>query len=32
MPCLLVLERLDEGESHDKLELNDMLRDHGVAD
>ena len=28
-PCLLVLKRLAEGESHDKLQINDMLRDAG---
>jgi len=32
MPCLLVLRRLDEGQSHDKLVLNDILREHGVAE
>ena len=32
MPCLLVLRRLAEGESHDKLELNEILREHGVAE
>jgi 2,3,4,5-tetrahydropyridine-2-carboxylate N-succinyltransferase len=32
MPCLLVLRRLHEGETHDKLALNDVLRDHGVAE
>ncbi|MHB8342179.1 MAG: 2,3,4,5-tetrahydropyridine-2,6-dicarboxylate N-succinyltransferase [Mycobacteriales bacterium] len=31
MPCLLVLRRLAEGEVHDKLALNDVLREHGVA-
>ncbi len=31
MPCLLVLKRLAEGERHDKLALNDVLREHGVA-
>jgi 2,3,4,5-tetrahydropyridine-2-carboxylate N-succinyltransferase len=31
MPCLLVLRRLAEGERHDKLALNDVLREHGVA-
>jgi 2,3,4,5-tetrahydropyridine-2-carboxylate N-succinyltransferase len=31
MPCLLVLRRLAEGETHDKLALNDVLRAHGVA-
>ncbi len=32
MPCLLVLRRLAEGETHDKLALNDVLRDHGIAE
>jgi 2,3,4,5-tetrahydropyridine-2-carboxylate N-succinyltransferase len=31
MPCLLVLKRLAEGEQHDKLALNEVLREHGVA-
>jgi 2,3,4,5-tetrahydropyridine-2-carboxylate N-succinyltransferase len=31
MPCLLVLRTLEEGEIHDKLALNDVLREHGVA-
>lgn len=31
MPCILVLRTLDEGEIHDKLALNDILREHGVA-
>ncbi len=31
MPCVLVLRRLPEGGSHDKLELNALLRDHGVS-
>jgi 2,3,4,5-tetrahydropyridine-2-carboxylate N-succinyltransferase len=31
MPCLLVLKRLEEGAEHDKLALNDVLREHGVA-
>lgn len=31
MPCLLVLRQLDPGASHDKLVLNDVLREHGVA-
>ena len=30
MPCVLVLQRLREGERHDKSKLNDVLRDHGV--
>lgn len=31
MPCLLVLRILAEDEVHDKLALNDLLREHGVA-
>ncbi len=31
MPCVLVVKRLTEGERHDKAQLNDILRDHGVA-
>lgn len=31
LPCLLVLRVLAEGEIHDKLALNDVLREHGVA-
>ncbi|MGF7235876.1 MAG: 2,3,4,5-tetrahydropyridine-2,6-dicarboxylate N-succinyltransferase [Frankia sp.] len=31
LPCLLVLRTLAEGEIHDKLALNDVLREHGVA-
>ena len=31
LPCLLVLRTLDEGEIHDKLALNDALREHGLA-
>jgi 2,3,4,5-tetrahydropyridine-2-carboxylate N-succinyltransferase len=30
LPCLLVLRRLPEGSRHDKAELNEILRDHGV--
>jgi 2,3,4,5-tetrahydropyridine-2-carboxylate N-succinyltransferase len=30
LPCLLVLRRLPGGSRHDKAELNDILRDHGV--
>ena len=30
-PCVLVLKRLGEGEQHDKLQLNEILRDHGVG-
>jgi 2,3,4,5-tetrahydropyridine-2,6-dicarboxylate N-succinyltransferase len=31
LPCVLVLRRLAEGERHDKVALNAVLRDHGVA-
>jgi 2,3,4,5-tetrahydropyridine-2-carboxylate N-succinyltransferase len=31
MPCVLVLKRLPEGSAHDKLALNEILRDHGVS-
>ncbi|PKW00239.1 2,3,4,5-tetrahydropyridine-2,6-dicarboxylate N-succinyltransferase [Amycolatopsis echigonensis] len=31
LPCLLVLKRLPEGSGHDKLALNEILRDHGIA-
>lgn len=31
MPCLLVLKRLPEGTAYDKLALNEILRDHGIA-
>ncbi len=31
LPCVLVVKRLTEGERHDKAQLNDILRDHGVA-
>ena len=31
MPCVLVLKRLPEGGAHDKLALNEILRDHGVS-
>ena len=30
MPCMLVLKRLPEGSKHDKLMLNEILREHGV--
>ncbi len=30
LPCVLVLKRLPEGSRHDKAELNEILRDHGV--
>ena len=31
MPCALILERLPEGERHDKTTLTEVLRDHGIA-
>jgi 2,3,4,5-tetrahydropyridine-2-carboxylate N-succinyltransferase len=31
MPCLLVLRRLAEGQTHDKLAIEDLFRTHGVA-
>ena len=31
LACVLVLRILDEGEQHDKLALNAILRDHGLA-
>jgi 2,3,4,5-tetrahydropyridine-2-carboxylate N-succinyltransferase len=31
MPCVLVLRRLPEGAEHDRLTLNEILRDHGVS-
>lgn len=31
LPCVLVLRRLTEGERHDKAQLNDILRSHGVS-
>ncbi len=31
LPCLLVLRYLEAGQEHDKLALNDILREHGVA-
>jgi 2,3,4,5-tetrahydropyridine-2-carboxylate N-succinyltransferase len=31
LPCALVLRYLGEGEEHDKLKLNAILREHGVA-
>jgi 2,3,4,5-tetrahydropyridine-2-carboxylate N-succinyltransferase len=31
MPCIVVLRTLAEGEIHDKLALNDVLRAHGVS-
>jgi 2,3,4,5-tetrahydropyridine-2,6-dicarboxylate N-succinyltransferase len=31
LPCALILRYLAPGEEHDKLKLNDILRDHGIA-
>ena len=31
LPCVLIIRRMDEGERHDKVALNNILRDHGVA-
>ncbi|GIU90986.1 MAG: 2,3,4,5-tetrahydropyridine-2,6-dicarboxylate N-succinyltransferase [Acidimicrobiia bacterium] len=31
LPCALVLRYLAEGEEHDKLRLNELLREHGVV-
>ncbi len=31
LPCVLVVKRLDEGERHDKVKLNELVRDHGAA-
>jgi 2,3,4,5-tetrahydropyridine-2-carboxylate N-succinyltransferase len=31
LPCVLVIKRLVEGERHDKAQLNDVLRGHGLA-
>ncbi len=31
LPCVLVLKRLTEGQRHDKAQLNDILRTHGVS-
>ncbi|MHB2029170.1 MAG: 2,3,4,5-tetrahydropyridine-2,6-dicarboxylate N-succinyltransferase [Acidimicrobiales bacterium] len=31
LPCVLVIKRLSEGERHNKVALNEILRDHGVA-
>ena len=31
LPCMLVLRYLEPGQEHDKLALNDVLREHGVA-
>jgi 2,3,4,5-tetrahydropyridine-2,6-dicarboxylate N-succinyltransferase len=31
LPCVLVINRLTEGQRHDKARLNDLLRQHGVS-
>ena len=31
VPCVLVIRRLTEGQRHDKAQLNDILREHGVS-
>ena len=31
LPCVLVIQRMEEGERHNKVALNTLLRDHGVA-
>jgi 2,3,4,5-tetrahydropyridine-2-carboxylate N-succinyltransferase len=31
LPCVLVIRRLTEGQRHDKAQLNDILREHGVS-
>jgi 2,3,4,5-tetrahydropyridine-2-carboxylate N-succinyltransferase len=31
LPCALILRRLEEGEQHDRVQLNAILRDHGIA-
>jgi 2,3,4,5-tetrahydropyridine-2,6-dicarboxylate N-succinyltransferase len=31
LPCALILRYLDEGEGHDKLQLNAILREHGIV-
>jgi 2,3,4,5-tetrahydropyridine-2-carboxylate N-succinyltransferase len=31
MPCVLIIKRLTEGERHDKSQLNEVLRAHGVS-
>jgi 2,3,4,5-tetrahydropyridine-2-carboxylate N-succinyltransferase len=31
LPCVLVIKRLAEGERHDKAQLNEVLRTHGVS-
>lgn len=31
LPCVLIIKRLPEGERHDKAQLNDLLRAHGLS-
>jgi 2,3,4,5-tetrahydropyridine-2-carboxylate N-succinyltransferase len=31
LPCVLVLKRLDQGQRHDKAQLEAVLRDHHVS-
>ncbi len=31
LPCVLVIKRLTEGQRHDKAQLNEVLREHGVS-
>jgi 2,3,4,5-tetrahydropyridine-2,6-dicarboxylate N-succinyltransferase len=31
LPCVLVIKRLEDGERHDKAQLNAVLREHGVS-
>ena len=31
VPCVLVIKRLNEGERHDKAQLNQVLREHGAS-
>ena len=31
LPCVLILRRMEEGERHDKVALNAILRDHGIS-
>jgi 2,3,4,5-tetrahydropyridine-2-carboxylate N-succinyltransferase len=31
LPCVLIIKRLAEGERHDKVQLNEVLRTHGVS-
>ena len=31
LPCALILRYLAEGEEHDKLKLNEVLREHGIG-